>query len=196
MCPRCLSLERHRLLWLFLTRELRLGQSPAVVLHFAPEPALRARLAALPALRYATADIRPGPAHLAADLEALPFPSGSCDLILCSHVLEHVPRDDKALRELFRVLRPGGLALLQVPLRLGATDEDPSVLDPGERRRRFGQEDHVRLYGEDFAARAEAAGFRVRREDYLAALDPAEAERCRVSSGETEPLFLARKENA
>ena len=154
-CPRCGSYERHRALWLHLEREPLSGR----VLHWAPEPALAERLRTR--VDYEAADLRGGPGVAALDIQRIDRPDAHYDRILCLHVLEHVPDDAAALRELHRVLKPGGSALLQVPLHEGETDEDPAVTDPAERERRFGQRDHVRRYGLDFADRVRAAGFEV-----------------------------------
>lgn len=195
MCPRCLSLERHRSLWLLLGREHVLDGAQSL-LHFAPEPGIRARLAAVPGLRYVTADIAPGRAATAMDMTRLAFRAGSFDRVLCSHVLEHVGDDSLAMRELHRSLRPGGIAILQVPLKVGETDEDPSVLDPVERLRRFGQEDHVRFYGrDDFARRLEDAGFRVTCLDPTAGLTEKEIDAFRLLDSEAglDRVFLAHR---
>jgi SAM-dependent methyltransferase len=163
-CIFCGSLERHRFLWRYLedrTDLLSPHPSRRRVLHFAPEPCLARRLAALPTLDYVTADLEPGQARVQIDITAIPDPDASFDVILCSHVLEHVPDDRQALCELARVLKPTGWALLIVPLAAGPTVEDAAVTDPQERLRRFGQEDHVRIYGSDFPSRLEAAGFAV-----------------------------------
>jgi SAM-dependent methyltransferase len=157
-CPRCDSLERHRHLWLFLERHTRLVSDRSLsVLHFAPERGLGARLARRE--RYVSADLEPG-AMLQLDLQALDLPDASFDWILCSHVLEHVPDDRAAMRELFRVLRPGGTAIVQVPTYAMTTDEDVT-LTPDENLARFGQRDHVRIYGADVFDRLRGAGFEV-----------------------------------
>lgn len=159
LCLRCGSLERHRALVLFLRSEglPRPGES---VLHFAPEPSIARALAADPS--YVSVDIEPGLADVAADISDLPFEDESFGLIVCSHVLEHVADDAGALAELRRVCAPGGRVLVMVPRDPGVpTDEDPTLADPAERRRRFLQEDHVRLYGSDLESRLEAAGFAV-----------------------------------
>ena len=160
ICPRCGSRQRHRHLWLFLERHTDLFDGrPRRVLHFAPEAGIRTRLGEVKHLDYVTVDIEEGRADVAADVQALPFADGEFDVILCVHVLEHIPDDRRALAELHRVLRPGGWAILQVPIQGEHTDEDPSVTDPEERQRRFGQDDHVRMYGRDFEDRVRAAGF-------------------------------------
>lgn len=176
-CPRCGSLERHRLVSLYL-RDLGPGEAGRV-LHFAPTKAtmpLYRRIAS----EYVTTDLVEH-VDVNADITALPFPDERWDLIVCSHVLEHVGDDRRALRELRRVLAPDGKALLVVPRNHGvATDEDPSVTDPAERTRRFGQHDHVRIYGDDLEGRLRGAGF-----DSIEAITPdmfpaAEVERYRL----------------
>jgi SAM-dependent methyltransferase len=160
-CPRCGSLARHRFLWLHLIGGRLLHGAPAV-LHLAPEGAVAKRIRAA-AGDYVSADLEPGRADVEADLTALPFDDESFDLIVCSHVLEHVPDDRAAMRELRRVLGPRGTAVVQTPVNYdqAATFEDPSVTDPDERAQRFSQFDHVRVYGPDLLERLEGAGFSV-----------------------------------
>jgi len=171
-CPACNSLERQRLLFLYLTRRTRLFEERLSVLHIAPEDCLQPLLRARPNLRYVTADRAAGSAMLAMDLIAMPFADQAFDVILCSHVLEHVPDDRRAMRELHRVLRPGGWAILQVPddRSRSRTYEDPAVTSPAERERLFGQWDHVRVYGADYPERLGEAGFQVDAIDYAAEL--------------------------
>jgi SAM-dependent methyltransferase len=157
-CPRCGSRQRHRLLAIYLGDRTDLLERPQDVLHFAPEHGLRDRLRALHGARYVTADVEPGRADVAADIAELPFADDSFEAILCIHVLEHVADDRAAMRELRRVLRAGGWAVIQVPILRDATVEDPDEHDPAERLRRFGQDDHVRVYGEDFFDRLREAG--------------------------------------
>ena len=177
-CPGCGSLERHRLLWLFFQNETNLFRAPLRVLCVAPEPALQKRLRALPQLDYLSIDLESPSAMERADITALPYADGCFDVILCNHVLEHVPDDSRAMRELCRVLRSGGWALLQAPVDKGreVTFEDPSVQAPAERARLFGQTDHVRIYGRDYPDRLRAAGFQVSEIDYGAKLGPESVE--------------------
>ncbi|MCK0209484.1 methyltransferase domain-containing protein [Starkeya koreensis] len=111
---------------------------------------------------YISCDLNPGVADQVVDIQDIPFPDKSFDIIWCSHVLEHVPDDRKAMREIHRVLRDGGTALIQIPVWHEVTDEDPSIIDKQERIRRFYQADHVRLYGDDVDIRLKEAGFSVR----------------------------------
>ena len=178
LCPFCGSRERARMTWLFLQERGVLH--PALrILHIAPEACLRDRLKALSGVVYTAGDKHaPGyeypPGTLDLDVTQLPFADGSFDLILCSHVLEHVQDDDAAMKELFRVLAPGGMAILMVPIDLQreVTDEDPTVTDPQERIRRFGQFDHVRTYGRDYVDRLRSAGFEVTEDHMCERLSP------------------------
>lgn len=167
-CPRCGSKKRHRLLWLFLRDRTTFFTERLRVLHFAPERCFRTAFASLPNLDYVTADLRPGKAMLAIDITAISLGAGSFDAILCSHVLEHVADDRRAMRELFRVLKPGGWAALMVPVEPGRreTFEDPRVVSTGEREQVFGHPDHVRIYGHDIKERLDGAGFAARAYRY------------------------------
>ena len=166
LCWRCGSHERHRAQWLLLTTRRDLLGRPRSLLHFAPEWTMRERLAPLAAergLRYVTADLDPAGVDLQLDLTDLALPDDAFDAVLCSHVLEHIPDDAAAMRELRRVTAPGGWALVMVPLDItrAETYEDPSVVAPADREREFLQHDHVRLYAPDIADRLRAAGFDV-----------------------------------
>jgi SAM-dependent methyltransferase len=179
ICPGCGSHERHRALWLYLDHCLHVGEADISLLHFAPEHALRGRLAALGRVRLTTADLEQEDVDVRADITALPFDDRAFDAILCSHVLEHVHDDRAAMRELRRVLRPGGWALVMVPLDLTRreTFEDDSITSPEERERAFLQDDHVRLYAPDLADRLSEAGFDVRAEPIAGVLPPGSVER-------------------
>ena len=157
-CPKCGSAERYRLLALWLDRQgshLR----DARVLHFAPEQGL-AELLKVRVGSYQSADLTPGRADLVRNIEGIAEPDASYDCVVCSHVLEHVD-DHKALREIYRVLRPGGTALIMLPIIEGwsVTYENPNVVTPEDRKRHYGQADHVRYYGADVRLRIRAAGF-------------------------------------
>lgn len=161
-CFHCDSLERHRFLWAYLQRNTDFfSRPPAVFLHFAPESCLEQRFHTVVGDGYITADIEPEKAMVQVDVTKISYSDAYFDAILCSHVLEHVPDDAQAIRELYRVVKPDGWALLMVPTREGTTLEDPAVIDPKLRLELFGQEDHVRIYGSDFPVRLQSAGFHV-----------------------------------
>lgn len=170
MCPRCGALGRHRVDWLFLRDHVGLPRAERKIrlLHVAPEYALQRRLAEYPSVIYVSADLDSAMAMERMDVTDIGYDDDSFDAIVCNHVLEHVPDDRKALNELNRVLKPGGWAMLQVPLDHDRerTLEDPSVTGEAERTRLFGQHDHVRLYGRDYKERLEEAGFSVTVEPY------------------------------
>ncbi len=189
----CQALERHRLVWLYFQRMTDLFDGGAKqVLHVAPEPAfvpgLKERLGA----GYLTADLDDARAMERMDITDIRHPDGSFDVIYCSHVLEHVPDDRKAMREFYRVLRPGGWAVLLVPITAETTVEDPSITDPAERLRLFGQEDHVRRYGPDYRERLEAAGFKVTITHPSSFLKPNEMERTGISEAAGEIYHCTR----
>jgi SAM-dependent methyltransferase len=164
---------------LYLEERTEVGKRPLSLLHFAPEFALSENLRRAPRLRYITADLDPDVADLVIDITQMALEGGSFDAIICSHVLEHVEDDRSAMRELFRVLRPGGWALVLVPLDLEreTTYEDPAIKTPAQRREACWQEDHVRLYALDIADRLRSAGFDVTTEYYADGLPPDAAER-------------------
>lgn len=203
-CPRCGALERHRVLWLFLERETDLFQRPGAMLHVAPEYAFLRRLSQVEGLRYVTGDFDSPLAEHELDLMELPFEESSFDFLMCNHVLEHVADDRLALAEVNRVLKPGGWAVLMCPVdrRRATTLEDPSVVTPEERHRVFGQADHVRLYGRDYADRLAAAGFSVRADPYLAGFDEPAIARLGLrreeddAFGEEEVYFCVKGEDA
>lgn len=172
-CPQCGALERHRLQWLFLRDRTDLFTRVGRVLHVAPEPALARRLADLPAIDYVTADLVGPGVDACIDITRMAFADDSFDVILCSHVLEHISDDAAAMRDLLRVLKPGGWAMLQVPIEIDRelTLEDPLVTDPRERELLFGQADHVRIYGRDYPRRLRQAGFHVGVDNFAFGLD-------------------------
>jgi len=168
LCPRCRALERHRLLWLYFKDQTNLFHDNLRVLHFAPERVFENNFKLMRNLDYITADLDSRRAMVEIDITNILYEDNSFDVILCSHVLEHVPDDHKAMRELYRVLRSGGWAIFQVPIpRHDKTFEDFSITKPEDRERIFGQSDHVRVYGKDYKDRLEEAGFRVKVDDYV-----------------------------
>ena len=163
LCWRCGSHERHRAQWLLLRGRPELLGGARRLLHFAPEHCLRGPLESIPGLEYVTGDLDPDGVDLELDVTGLALEDGAFDALICSHVLEHVPEDAAAMRELRRVTAPGGWCLVLVPLDIERTEtyEDPSITTPEARTAAFRQDDHVRLYAPDLAGRLEAAGFAV-----------------------------------
>jgi len=182
LCPHCLALERHRLLWLYLARETDLLTAHPRTLHIAPEVCimrhLKPHFAHCPE-RYVTADLESPLAELHFDVQQIPLADDSVDVILCNHLLEHVADDRRALRELRRILKPGGWGILLSPVdpTYARTYEDDSITDPDARTRIFGQYDHRRIYGADYADRLREAGFDAADIDYAAALTEEERTR-------------------
>jgi len=192
LCWRCGSHERHRAQWLLLQRRPELLRETRSLLHFSPEWCLRRRLAATPGLRYVTTDLDlEQEVDLRLDVTALDLPDGAFDAVLCSHVLEHVPDDAAAMRELRRVTAAKGFCLVMVPLALDRerTYEDASITAPADRERAFLQFDHVRLYAPDIAERLRRAGFDVETIDLTRELG-SEAARYRLL--ESDLIFLCR----
>jgi SAM-dependent methyltransferase len=190
MCMHCGALERHRLAWLYLQRRSDLFDGrPKKMLHVAPEHAFEPRLRKALGAGYLTADLEEGRAMVAMDVENIRMPDGSFDVVFCSHVLEHVDDDRRAMREFYRVLKPGGWAVLLVPITAEKTVEDPSITDPAERLRRFGQDDHVRRYGPDYVDRLREAGFTVTVTRVADLATPEEADRMALTPAAGEIHF-------
>lgn len=160
-CPRCRSLERHRAVWYFLQKE-QFIQTAKRLLLIAPEYGIRRGLAKIKKLQFVSADLDDPRSQCKMDVTQLAFAANRFDSLLCMHVLEHVANDLAALNEFFRVLAPKGWAVIQVPVKGEKTIEDNSADTPGKRLKLFGQEDHVRQYGEDFEERLRSAGFETR----------------------------------
>jgi SAM-dependent methyltransferase len=191
-CPGCGALMRHRALFLLLRDRLAIESSGRDVVHFAPSSGVDDWLRSLANGNYVSADLDPAAADVPADITDLPFEDESFDLALCLHVLEHVPDDRAAIRELARVLRPGGTAVVQVPpSELRETFEDFTVTTPTERARVFGQHDHVRICGADYGRRLEEAGFLVEELDYVERVDPGRRARYGLRTG--EPFHVCTK---
>ena len=173
LCPRCFSLERHRLLWLFLKNETGFFEDSLKILHVAPEQCFYRRFRAMNNLDYTTADLVSPLADVKIDVQAMPFENDSFDIVICNHVLEHVEDDIKAMKEIYRILRKGGFAIMQVPFNssMEKTHEDSSITDPRERERQFRQKDHLRLYGKDYTERVKKAGFVIRDKNYIEKVD-------------------------
>ncbi len=220
LSPSTLSLERHRLLWLYLQNETDFFNSELVseskqinsestisnnkriilrdaetssnlkVLHFAPEQEFYKRFKKQTNIKYTTTDLLSPLADVKADICNLPFQDNHYDVILCNHVLEHIPNDTKAMQELYRVLKPGGMAILQIPqdLSRATTFSDDSIVDQKERAKIFGQYDHVRVYGRDYFNKLRSIGFRVVEEDYTFKIAPELVTKYCLAKGEIIPV--------
>lgn len=186
-CPGCDSRERQRLLYLYLRDRTNLFSAKLRVLHVAPEDCLQPTISRLRNVDYVSADMSSSAAMVRMDITDIQFPDDSFDVILCSHVLEHVGDDLKAMRELRRILKPGGWAILQVPVDPARprTFEDPGITDPAERERLFGQWDHVRMYGLDYPQRLADAGFEVEVVPYPIELGPEAIRSCGLDGRES-----------
>ena len=190
LSPSTLSLERHRLLWLYLKNETDFFSKNLKVLHFAPEQCFLKRFKALGNLDYTTTDLESPIADVKADICNLPFNENEFDVILCNHVLEHIPDDTKAMQELYRILKPGGFGVFQIPQDLSRekTFEDNSITDKKERAKIFGQYDHVRIYGRDYFDKLRSIGFKVDEVDYTTTLPEEDITRYCLAKGEIIPV--------
>ena len=214
LSPSTLSLERHRLLWLYLQNETDFFQSeldsdsPVTqnkriklrkdaetssalkVLHFAPEQEFYKRFKKQTNIEYITTDLLSPLADVKADICNLPFEDNAYDIIFCNHVLEHIPDDTKAMQELFRVLKPGGMGIFQIPqdLSRASTFTDDTIVDQKERAKIFGQYDHVRVYGRDYFDKLRSIGFKVIEEDYTHKIAPELVEKYCLAKGEIIPV--------
>ncbi|MBS1978527.1 MAG: class I SAM-dependent methyltransferase [Bacteroidetes bacterium] len=192
LCPHCQSLERHRLIWLYLQAKTEFFHHPMDVLHIAPEACFMPGFGKQHGARYVTADLESPLAKVKMDIHQMPFGNNSFDVVLCNHVLEHVQDDIQAMREIYRVLRPGGWAILQVPFFHPVpevTFEDPAVTLPSERERVFGQDDHVRKYGKDYVRRIQSSGLLAEGSDF----GKSYASNNRYGLSVNEVLYIATK---
>lgn len=196
-CPNCKSLERHRMLWLFLNEKGLLNKKTKL-LHVSPEQVFFERFSKMPNIGYFPVDkFEPGYKYPTGtqniDITNLPYKDADFDAIICIHVLEHIPDDRKAMRELSRVLKPDGWAIILVPMdkHLMKTFEDASVTSPSERLRLFGQSDHLRLYGLDYKERLETSGFLVEVEDIYDKIE--DTQKMALALLPSEDIYLCRK---
>ena len=194
LCPRCLSLERHRMLWLWIERESDLMQRLPRLLHIAPEVSLMKHFRRLyrGTEGYITADLESPLADMHFEVQDIPLADRSVDVVICNHLFEHVADDRLAMRELYRIMRHGGWGIMVVPedRTREHTFEDDSITDAAERTRLFGQYDHRRIYGRDYDERLREAGFVVERVDYAAKLTADERSRYAVAG---DDLVIVRK---
>jgi len=196
LSPSTLSLERHRLLWLYLQNETNFFKSETnsakkkKVLHFAPEQCFLKRFKKLNNIEYTTTDLLSPIADVKADICNLPFEDNSYDIILCNHVLEHIPDDTIAMQELYRVMKPGGYGIFQIPQDLNReiTFEDNSITDKKERAKIFGQYDHVRVYGRDYFDKLRSIGFKVEEVNYTSIFPEESIKKYCLAKGEIIPV--------
>ncbi len=193
LCPKCLSLERHRLIWLYLKEKTGFFSDKLRLLHIAPEQTFLDKFKKMSNLDYVTADLESPIADVKMDIRDMPFDDNSFDVVLCNHVLEHIDDDKKAISEIRRVLKKGGWAILQVPLdcNLETTYEDLSITDPKQREKLFGQYDHVRLYGRDYGSILAQSGLKIDENNFVNEIGDTLAERYRLDK--TELLYVAVK---
>ena len=170
LSPSTLSLERHRLMWLFLKDNTTFftATKKMKVLHIAPEQCFLDIFRKQQNLNYITSDLQSPIADVKADICDLPFKENEFDIVFCNHVLEHISNDTIAMQELYRVLKPGGFGIFQIPqdLSKAITFEDNTITDRKERAKLFGQYDHVRVYGRDYFDKLRSIGFKVDEVDY------------------------------
>ncbi|MFQ5805099.1 MAG: class I SAM-dependent methyltransferase [Phycisphaerae bacterium] len=192
-CPHCGSLERHRLLALFFRQKSSLFHGRLSLLHIAPEKCLVPFFKNNPNIEYISADLNDPQADIQMDIQNIELDDNTFDAIVCYHVLEHVPDDKKAMRELYRVLKPGGWAIIQSPVKWDSesTLEDQSATTSAERFRLYGHPGHLRHYGSDYAERLRSAGFRVSADKLTKRLDAGTMKRCGVKK--SERIFFCRK---
>lgn len=196
LCPSCLSLERHRLLWHYLMHNHhdRFDTLPTI-LHIAPEVCLMKefkRMYRSAPYSYITADLESPLADMHFDVQSIPMEENSVDIIICNHLLEHVESDHKALKEMYRIMRSGGMGIMLAPIDYSrdTTFEDDTITDPKQRAEIFGQYDHRRVYGRDYIDRLRAAGFEAEEIDYAAEFS--ESEQILHSFG-SDHLYIVRK---
>ncbi len=191
LSPSTLSLERHRLLWLYLQNETDFFSTKKSVLHMAPEQCFLKRFKKLNH-DYTTADLYSPIADVKADIIDLPFEDNSFDVVFCNHVIEHIQDDTKAMQELYRVMKKGGIGIFQIPQDLSRenTFEDNSITDRKERAKIFGQYDHVRVYGRDYFDKLRSIGFTLEEVDYTKKISTDLVDTYRLMKGEILPVVF------
>ena len=184
LSPQTLSLERHRLIWLYLQRKTDFFTTKRKMLHVAPEQCFYGIFKKMSNLEYTTGDLNSPLADIEMDLHKIPFEENVFDVVFCNHVLEHVEDGIQCMKEIFRVLKPGGFAVLQSPVDITrkSTFEDPTIVSEEDREKHFWQKDHVRLFGLDYKERLESAGFKVNVVDFISEFTSEEVDRYRISS--------------
>ena len=194
LCPYDLTLERHRLMWLYLKDHSNfLTADKLDVLHIAPEQCFHKRFKAQKNLNYLTGDLFSPLADIHFDLHSIPLEDNRFDVVFCNHVLEHVDDAHQCMSELYRVMKPGGWGIFQVPIDFlrDVTYEDASIVSPEDREKHFWQKDHVRLFGKDYPDWLRKAGFQV--EEFIQQSNYSENLLDRYRLQKEEVLYIARK---
>ena len=194
LCPYDLTLERHRLMWLYLKDESNFFTAPQLnVLHIAPEQCFIHKFRRQSNLNYLTGDLESPIADIHFDLHEIPLEDNRFDVVFCNHVMEHVKDPLQCMREIYRVMKPGGWAIMQVPQDMSReiTYEDESIVTPEDREKHFWQKDHVRLFGRDYPKWLEKAGFYIKEFDLNAKYDNSKIEQFRLLKNEL--LYVAFK---
>jgi SAM-dependent methyltransferase len=195
LCVHCGALERHRFFWVYASRRTNLFDGkPKKMLHVAPESCFRSALQQRLGDGYLTADLVSPEAMVKMDITNINYPDRYFDVIYCSHVLEHVQDDRRAMREFYRTLKNTGWAILLVPITVDRTVEDPSIVDPEERSRVFGQKDHVRRYGPDYVDRLRDAGFSVEVTEVSDLVLTEEAERMGLTPASARIYYCTKEQ--
>lgn len=195
LCPYDLTLERHRLMWLYLKNEsVFFTKSNLDVLHIAPEQCFYKLFKNQKNINYLTGDLESPLADLHFDLHNIPLKENKFDVVFCNHVLEHVTDAKQCMSELYRVMKPGGFGIFQVPqdFTREVTYEDPSIVTPEEREKHFWQYDHVRLFGLDYPEWLRSVGFTVEEYNPQKNFNLEKIERYRLMKNEI--LYIARKQ--
>lgn len=191
--PLSMSLERHRLIWLYMKEKTNFFSDSIRFLHVAPEYCFLRRFKKLKNIDYVTGDLISPWADVKLDVQKMPFADNEFDAAMCNHVFEHVDDDHQAMSEFYRVLKPGGWAIFQVPIdrSRAETFDDPTITDPKEREKHYWQHDHVRLYGRDYSNKLAAAGFEVTESNFAEEIGPEQAKRYALQKGEI--LYVCKK---
>jgi len=195
ICPFCGSSDRSRHVYLYLKNKTNIFHEKVKILHVAPELELKKAFLSNPKINYVSVDIEPNLAMIQMDITNIQFEDNEFDVIICNHVLEHIPNDRKAISELFRVMRKGGFAILQIPISFSIekTLEDPTADTPELREKTFGQQDHVRIYGRDYLKRLSDAGFLVKLYSFAEENGSSEAQKLGLITD--EKVFICSSKN-